>query len=129
MASDRARQVARDVIKNLRKPQMTKGKIIRATGYKKSVSESPTVVTKTKSYQEEMRPFLARMIALRDKVEAEMQIRDISKERFTELAVALKGFNHDIQLISGGVTERQALELTFDEAFKNETSPSAVSNS
>ena len=105
MASDRAEQTAYDVIKNLRKPKITKGKILRANGYADSVSKAPTIVTQTKSYQKVIRPFLQRLSKLREKVITEMELKDISQERFSELAGVLRGFNHDIQLLSGEATE------------------------
>src|SRR3990167_2271637 len=118
MASDRAEQTAHDVIKNLRKPQITKGKILKANGYADSVSESPTIVTKTKSYQKVARPFLKRLEGLRNKIMTEMEAKDITQERFTELGRTLKDITHDIQLLSGGETER-ILNITFDEAFND----------
>ena len=105
MASDRAEQVAYDVIKNLRKPKITKGKILKQNGYSDSVSKCPTVVTQTKSYQKVARPFLKRLEGLRDKIISEMEVKDITQERFTELGRTLKDITHDIQLISGEVTE------------------------
>ena len=120
MASDRAEQTAYDVIKNLRKPTITKGKILKANGYADSVTKHPDIVTKTKSYQKVARPFLKRLEGLRDKIISEMEAKDITQERFTELGRTLKDITHDIQLLSGGETER-ILNITFDEAFKDDT--------
>lgn len=130
MASDRARQVARDVIKNLRNPKMTKGKILRQNGYAESVSKSPTIVTETKSYQEEMRPVLKRLEGLRDKVISELEKKDISNERFTELGKTLKDLNHDIQLLGGKPTEKTLfIQVEQEIAEKNGLSSSTEDNS
>ena len=79
MASDRAEQTAHDVIKNLRKPTITKGKILKQNGYADSVAKHPDIVTKTKSYQKVARPYLKRLEGLRDKIITEMEVKDISK--------------------------------------------------
>lgn len=127
MASDRARQVARDVIKNLRNPTVTekyKKDILKKYKYAESVQDHPDIVTKTKSYQEEVRPILKRLEGLRDKVIVEMESKDITKEQFSELAGVLRGLNHDIQLIGGNPTERTLLiEVPPEIAEKNEITP------
>lgn len=120
MASDRAEQTAFDVIKNLRKPTITKGKILKRNGYADSVAKHPDIVTKTISYQKVTRPVLQRLEGLRNKVITAMESKDISEEKFTELSRTLQGLTHDIQLLGGGDTERvnvQGIDVNF-KSFK-----------
>ena len=106
MASETAKAVAQDVIEARKKGgRIIMGKIVENRRYAKSTVTHPNRVTRTKSFQKEIKPFLQRLLKLRDKVTAEMEAKDIAQERFSELAGVLKGFNHDIQLLSGEATE------------------------
>ena|SRR3990167_2835867 len=106
MASETAKAVAQDVIAARKKGgRIIMGKIVEKRGYAKSIITHPRRVTKTKSFQKEIKPFLDRLIGLRNKIITAMESRDISQERFTELGRTLQGITHDIQLISGGATE------------------------
>ena len=119
MASETAKAVAQDVIRARRKGgKIVLGKIVENRGYADSSIKNPKRVTDTQSFQEEIKPFLARLIGLRDKVMIELEAKDITKEEFTELAKTLKDLNHDIQLISGGKTENIGLSELVVEVQK-----------
>lgn len=123
MASETAKAVAQDVIIARKKGgKIILGKIVENRGYAESTVKHPRRVTKTQSFQKEIAPFLDRLVALRDKIMVELEKKDISTERFTELAKTLKDINHDIQLLSGGSTERGEINIVFDEAFNENDS-------
>ena len=53
MATDKQKLAALKISENLRKEKpQPKGKILKEVGYSKSVSESPSIVTKSKGFQE-----------------------------------------------------------------------------
>ena len=119
MASETAKAVAQDVIAARKKGgRIIMGKIVEKRRYAKSTVTHPNRVTRTQSFQKEIKPFLDRLIGLRDKVITEMEGKDISQERFTELGRTLQGITHDIQLITGGVTESIRYK-PFDELPEN----------
>ena len=106
MASKNAEAVANDVLEKVRKGEkVVMGKIIEKRGYGKSMPAHPTKVTQTKSYQKVVAPYLERIIKLRDKIQIEMENKDLSKVQFGQLNQSLKDLTHDIQLLTGGSTE------------------------
>jgi len=67
-------------------------------------------IQETKSYQEVIVPALQRMITIRDKVLVAIEARNLSHEALFDLNNTLKVLNHDIQLLSGGNTEKFGFE-------------------
>jgi len=107
MASENAKQVARDVLEKVRKSQkIVLGKIIRKRGYSESVSKRPSRVTKTKSYQVVIKPILSQLEKLRQRILDALEKKKLPKERFKDLTDSLAKINHDIQLIGGKDTEK-----------------------
>ena len=106
MGSENAKAVAEEVIEKLENGEkVVLGEIIENHGYSESTQNNPKWVTETKSYQEVMSPVVDRMKSIRDKIVAEMEVKDISKERLSDLSTILKNTNHDIQLLSGEPTD------------------------
>ena len=118
MSSINAENVAKDVIEKVRNGQkVVKGEIIRKRGYAKSVSERPSKVTDTKSYQDVVNPvleqyktFLARLLN-----EVNRKGRKLSKEKLISLTTAIKNTTHDIQLLTGGKTENNGVGELADQ--------------
>ena len=107
--------VAKDVINQVRKGQKVKlGATILKHGFTKSMSESPTKITKTKSYKEVMDPFIKKMITLRDNLAEEMaserRKRTFKKEKLLFMSTTMKNTIHDIQLLTGGRTDNFGLD-------------------
>lgn len=117
MASENAKAVAKEVIKRVRKGQKVKmGEIIENQGYSESVSKSPTKVSKTKSYQKEMKPVVNSLENIRNNLIIELENRkDLSGERMKELVEMLNKLNHDIQLLSGGATNRDEMIISKED--------------
>lgn len=116
MASENAKQVAKKVSENLRKgKRVNLGKIIKETGYSKSTSESPTVVTETKSYQEEIKPILDLMVKERQRLINEMSGRELTKVQYESLTRALDLLTKNIQLLSDRPTENVKRLLTDEQ--------------
>lgn len=119
MASVNAEAVAKDVLQKVRNGQKVKlGEIILENGYSEVVSESPTKVTKTKSYQKVMQPFVEQMEKERQRLMSEISIRDLSSEDYKTMVEAIDKLTKNIQLMSGGVTERRAIVLPQDISEK-----------
>ena len=115
MASENAKQVAKKVSENLRKgKRVIFGKIIGETGYAKSTSESPTIVTKTISYQKEIKPIVDRLIIERDRAIKALKGK-ISKAKYRDLTDAIDKLTKNIQLLSGGKTGREEMTIKWDK--------------
>lgn len=120
MASKNAKLVANKVSETIRKrKKIVMGEIIRDSGYAESTSLSPTLVTNTLSYQEEIKPIADEMERLRNKAINEMHNKDLSKERLDTLSNVVRNLTHDIQLVKGKPTSNVALngmrDLTDEE--------------
>ncbi|MCK9319536.1 hypothetical protein [Methanoculleus sp.] len=113
--SENAKAVAQEVIQTVRKGQkVIKGEIIRKHGYSQSVSERPSKVTDTQSYKDEIEPFLEGLIKERERILKALKTKDLSKVQYEGLVRSLDLATKNIQLLSGGATERVAgIEITF----------------
>ena len=119
MASENAKKVARKVSENLRNgKKVILGEIIREVGYSDSVSKSPTIVTETDSYKEEISPIVNRWAKERDRLTAELEKRDLSKERYETVMKSIDIVTKNIQLLSGGATEKVTINLSNEQKEK-----------
>lgn len=115
MPSENAKAVAREVLSKVRKGQkVVLGEIIRKQGYSQTVSESPTKVTRTESYQEEIKPVVQRMKELRDRTIKAIAGKELDDERLVDLNNLMKNLNHDIQLLSGEDTEKNNITISWE---------------
>lgn len=113
MASENAKAVAQEVIETVRKGQkVVLGKIIRKR-YSKSVSESPTKVTETKSYQEELRPVVEQLEMERQRLITAIADKDLSKVRYEDAVRSLDIVTKNIQLLGGKPTENNKFEISW----------------
>lgn len=112
MASENAKAVAREVSETLRKGgKVVLGKIIEKH-YSKSTSKSPTVVTETKSYKEEMAPFIQAMIDEREAaIERMKKMRN--KAKYRDLTDSIDKLTKNIQLLTGGKTDNSEIKITW----------------
>jgi len=111
MASENAKQVAKDVINKVRKGQkIVFGKIIKRRGYSNSVSKRPSKVTKTKSYLSEIKPLVDRLENERDQIIKRLK-KTRNKAKYRDLIDGLDKIIKNIQLLSGGATSREIIEL------------------
>lgn len=131
MASENAKAVAKEVSENLRKnKKVNLGKIIKGKGYADSTSKKPKIVTKTQSYQKEIKPIVDRLIIERDRAIKALGGK-ISKAKYRDLIDSIDKLTKNIQLLSGGSTERIiTIQLSQEVADKNNVSnPSTINNS
>lgn len=115
MSSIDAKAVAQKVSESIRKGKKVKlGEIIRATGYAISTSESPQIVTQTKSYQEEISPVVERWIRQRDRLTESLENKDLDKETLRDTMDAIDKLTKNIQLLTGGKTGNERLEISWE---------------
>jgi len=113
MASENAKAVAREVSENIRRgKKVILGDII-SKRYSKATSKSPQIVTKTKSYQNEMKPIVEQMERERQRVISAMGEKDLTKVQYGELSRANDTLTKNIQLLSGGKTESNEMTIKW----------------
>jgi hypothetical protein len=107
MASEDAKQVARDVLESVGNGQKTVlRKIIKKNGYAQNTADSPKQVTETKSYKEVINPVVNKWIRERDRLTKELESRDLTGERYETVIKSIDIITKNIQLLSGKETER-----------------------
>ena len=112
MASENARQAAKKVLETVGKgKKVVMGEILREVGYADNTADNPDHVTKTKSYQSVVNPFVEKMIAERDRVILAMQVKDLDTVQYAQLNSAIDTFTKNIQLLSGEETERAGVNI------------------
>lgn len=110
MASINAKETAKDVLETIGKGEpVNLGKII-SKRYAKSTSLTPQLVTETKSYQEVIKPVLEQYQAEEQRILKAMSAKDISAEKYETLVNASDKVRKQVQLLSGGATERQEIK-------------------
>ncbi len=114
MASIKARQVGLEVVETIRKGRKVElGKIIRKNGYSKSISESPTKVTKTKTYIEVVYPFIEKMTAIQAKALDNLANRDLKNEKLDSVVNLSRQMLHDRRLMEEKSTENVATNIVM----------------
>jgi len=109
--SENARAVAEEVkLKVSKGEKIVMGKIIKKHGYSDGISKQPIRVRKTQSYQKEIKPIVDRLIIERDRAIKALK-RKISKAKYRDLTDAIDKLTKNIQLLSGGATSREIIEL------------------
>lgn len=107
MSSENAKLVARKVSETIRKgKRVNLGNIIKESGYSEITSKSPTLVTKTKTYQKEIRPLAQGIDREIERIKKELATRVLSDERYETLTRAMDILIKNHQLLTGGETER-----------------------
>lgn len=118
MSSISAKEVAKEVLENIRKgikPNL--GKIIKSKGYSETTSTVPTLVTETRSYKEVINPVVEAMEAERNRIIVALSNKKLSKEKYRDLIDGLDKLTKNVQLLSGGRTSNESIKITFDNAF------------
>jgi len=117
MGSINARLVAKEVSETIRnKKKVVLGKIIRKR-YSKSTSESPTIVTNTKSYKEAIEPVISALEIERTEILKRMK-KTRSKAKYRDLTYSLDIVTKNHQLLTGGKTENLGIEGLSNELNK-----------
>ena len=106
MASENARAVAREILGNIGKGEKASvRKIAPKHGYSKKTANSGQI-QKTQTYKDEIKPFVERLIKERERLLSAIEKKGLTKERYKDAVDSLDKLTKNIQLLSGGATER-----------------------
>jgi hypothetical protein len=124
MGSLNPQRVAHKVIEKAASNEIINlGEIIASVGYSKAVSEHPHTVTRTKAYKQAMaisaRPLIEGLQGEINRLKEAMSTKDLTKEEYRTLIVALDVLTRNYQLLSGGATERQVFVLPSEVLERN----------
>lgn len=112
MASERAKLAGKKVVESLGKGKAPiLGHILREVGYADNTADTPQNVTETKSYQDEITPFVEKLKKERDRIVLEMSIKDLDTVQYQHLVSATDTLTKNIQLLSGKETERAGVTI------------------
>ena len=111
--SENAKAVAQEVIRTVLKgDKVVLRKIIPKHGYGKSIKNHAVKVTRTQSYQEEIKPFVERAVRERDRLIVAASEKDLSKETYDQIMRSVELLTKQIQLLTGGATDKVDISLT-----------------
>jgi len=117
MSSENAKAVAKEVITRVRNGKKINFQEIQQNhGYSKS-SAVAMKGTRNDTYKEAVKPLSDGLAKEIEKIKLEMSLRDISDEKYKDLADVLDKLVKNYQLVTGGATERQGISITFDDSF------------
>ncbi len=125
MATNKQEKLVKNIIENYgKKIPKNKGELLDNSGYKKASQKNPKLILEGKGVQKDLKPFVDKLIVHREKVMKAMDNKDLDKEQYRVLGEELIRINHDIQLLSGGSTERVGIvEISETIAKKNAIDP------
>lgn len=107
MVSINAQNVGKEVLETIGKGEKVKlGKIIKKNGYAQNTADNPKLVTETESYKQIVNPIVDKWIKERERLTNELSVRDLSLERYETVMKSIDVITKNIQLVSGGNTEK-----------------------
>lgn len=115
MGSLSAQEVAKEVLETLgrgKRPNL--GKIVKSKGYSDKMALNPQEVTKTKSYKEVVAPFVEVMEAQRRRAIEAISSRNLSKDKTRDLVDLIDKLTKNIQLLNGGKTSNEGIEISWE---------------
>jgi len=122
MASERAKNAARKVLEKSRNGErVIMGQVLREVGYSEGTTITPNKVTETKSYQDEISPFIKKLEKERDRIVLEMSIRDLDDVQYQHLTSAVDTLTKNIQLLGGKDTEKTSVTINVVSYANNST--------
>lgn len=112
MASEKAKLAGQKVVEMLGQGKApVLGKVLREVGYADNTADTPQNVTETKSYQSTIAPFVEKLEKERDRILMEISVKDLDKERHSDLVRSLDTITKNVQLLSGKETERTGVQI------------------
>jgi len=112
MASERAKNAARKVLEKTGKGEpVVMGHILREVGYADDTADNPQQVTTTKTYQEEITPFIQKLEKERDRIVLALSKKNLDDVQYQHLTSAVDTLTKNIQLLGGKETEKMGVTI------------------
>jgi len=114
MGSERQKLVAKLMVEKGRSKGISKGKILKEAGYSNAIVTHPERVFKSKGYKEAAEPLINQMKKERQRLLANMRLRDLDKQQYGDVARTFDMLTKNIQLLGGDATENTKLTITWE---------------
>ncbi len=88
-------------------------KSMREVGYSPAFAKNPKLLTESDGYKEEAASFLYQMEKERDRLIRAMAGKDLEKVQYKDMTGAVDKLTKNIQLLSGGDTERNTTSINI----------------
>lgn len=92
-------------------------KAMRDANYSENTLNTPQKLTESVGGRELLNPIIEKMEKERDRLIQALSKKKLSKEKYRDMMEGIDKLTKNIQLLNGGATERQGLNITFDNAF------------
>ncbi|GAG84518.1 unnamed protein product [marine sediment metagenome] len=113
--SENAKAVAKEVIATVRNGEkVNMQKIQQKHGYTKCSAKSMKA-KETQSYKDAIKPLAVRLRAEVNRIASELETKDLTLEKYTDLTNSLDKLNKNLQLVEGKPTEIHKHELSQEE--------------
>jgi hypothetical protein len=114
MASERAKNAARKVLEKTGAGEpVVMGQILREVGYAEDTADNPQQVTATKTYQQEITPFIQKLEKERDRIVSALSRKDLDDVQYQHLTSAVDTLTKNIQLLGGKETEKMGVNINI----------------
>jgi hypothetical protein len=124
MASERAKNAARKVLEKSRKGEpVIMGQVLREVGYSEGTTITPSKVTETKSYQDEITPFIQKLEKERDRIVSALSRKDLDEVQYQHLTSAVDTLTKNIQLLGGKETQKMGVTINVVNYDADNNSP------
>jgi hypothetical protein len=124
MASENAKNVAKEVLETIRKGKLVnKGEILKKNGYSDKTATVPSLVTNTASYKSVTEPVVTQLEKLRQNILKELELKDLSEEKHRDLVASMDTMTKNIQLLGGKETEKVGITVNTINYGDTDTTP------
>ena len=95
---------------------LNKGNILKEIGYSKHNQDNPKNIYDSKGVKEGLEPLTDGLRSEINKIQKEMELRDITQEKYKELGEVQDKKIKNYQLLSGGITDRtEVIDISAEE--------------
>lgn len=124
MATPKQKKLLRLFVENLGTANSTKtlGQLLLEAGYSDIQSKNPHQIFASETIKEGLTDVAEKLASERDRILKELNTKDLTEEKYKDLVDSLDKLNKNYQLSTGGATERQVLQVKFDNAFETPSS-------
>ena len=102
-------------IKNMVENGGNVAKAMRDAGYSENTANTPSKLTKSKGGATVLDPFIAKMIKERERLINALGKKNLMKEKYRDAVDGLDKLTKNIQLLNGGKTSNDKLEITWEK--------------
>lgn len=119
MQTPKQQKLIKLLIQNLKDKGETEslGKLMLKAGYSEASAHNPKLIIESEAIQEALNPVVEDMEKERDRILRSIKTKDLSEERYKDLVDSIDKLTKNIQLLSGGDTDRQSVNINVIDNY------------